>query len=77
MTDRRRLVPIVARRRIEKVFGLPPAALPVANILTPSRRLPISPPSTTAPRRAARIGWPDLDEVLAPSTEPAASLEDE
>jgi hypothetical protein len=50
VTDRRRLVPIANRRQIEKVFGMPPAALPVAKILAPSRRM----------------GWPDLDEVLAP-----------
>jgi hypothetical protein len=48
MTDRRRLAPIVNRRRIKKVFGIPPAALPVAKILTPSRCLPRIPPSSTA-----------------------------
>ena len=50
VTDRRRLVPIANRRQIEKVFGMPPATLPVAKILAPSRR----------------VGWPDLDKVLAP-----------
>jgi hypothetical protein len=45
MTDRRRLVPIVTRRRIERIFGMPPAALQGAKILTPSRRLPRRPPA--------------------------------
>jgi hypothetical protein len=38
----------VKRRRIEKLFGIPPVALPVAKILTPSRCLPRIPPSSTA-----------------------------
>jgi hypothetical protein len=45
---------------------MPPAALKVAKILTPSRHLPRRPPAATALRRAPRMGWPDLDEVLAP-----------
>jgi hypothetical protein len=47
--------PTIKRRPIDKVFGVPPAALS-----GPRRRA-----STTLPR-APRMGWPDLDEILAP-----------
>jgi hypothetical protein len=47
--------PAMKRRPIDKVFGVPPAALSA-----PRRRAAITLP------RAPRMGWPDLDEVLAP-----------
>jgi hypothetical protein len=47
--------PMMKRRPIDKVFGVPPAALS-----GPRRRASIRLP------RAPRMGWPDLDEILAP-----------
>src|SRR4029453_303763 len=47
--------PAMKRRPIDRVFGVPPAALSAQR-----RRAAITLP------RPPRMGWPDLDEVLAP-----------
>jgi hypothetical protein len=44
------------RRRIQQVFGMAPAALSAAKPKASAVKL----------RRAPRMGWPDLDEILAP-----------
>jgi hypothetical protein len=44
------------RRRIQQVFGMAPAALSAAKPKASTLKL----------RRAPRMGWPDIDEILAP-----------